>query len=434
MKIILLFFTVACIWGYTTIKKTNEISKTDWKQATTAFKDLNEALQKENGQLWDHSLQGPILLVNRNTRAIIANEKDNSGELSKRGALYVGKLPEDINISNTAFDWNGKRWTMVALPLPETKAKRLNLLIHESFHRIQPLIGFDSLREAQCAHLDSKEGRILLKLELEALKKALISDDPRIHIKNALLFRQYRYQLFPEAKRKENSLELNEGLAEYTGSMLSGRNNSDLKNHFISEIDRFYALPTFVRSFPYFTMPVYGYFMQQPDKKWNLRINENTNLTDFISDFFEVNHLDLTNERIMQIGAMYGIDPITKDETARFVKREEQINKYKRIFLGDSVIVIGLENMKIAFNPSNIMPLESLGTVYPDLRITDSWGILKVDSCGALVNAEWNKVTISYPESITDTLISGKGWRLVLNKPWKLDKIENKYRLIKEKE
>ena len=172
----------------------------------------------------------------------------------------MGKLPENINIANTAFDWNGKRWTMVALPLPETKEERLNLLIHESFHRIQPEIGFDSLYEIQSKHLDVKSGRIYLILELEALKKALGSNEPERHIKNALLFRQYRYKIFPEAKNAENSLEINEGLAEYTGSVLGQRTESDLKKHYISQIDWFFTLPTFVRSFPYFTIPVYGYF------------------------------------------------------------------------------------------------------------------------------------------------------------------------------
>ena len=94
--------------------------------------------------------------------------------------------------------------------------------------------------------------------------------------------------------------------------------------------------------------------------------------------------------------------------------------------------MIGLENMKIGFNPSNIMPLDSFGTVYPNLRITDNWGILEVDSCGALMSPEWNKVIISFPELITDTLISGKGWKLKIDKSWKLDLIDNKYIMTKK--
>jgi len=432
MRITIMILTIMLFYGCSSNVKNNEVSENDWNQAKIAFNELNVALKKEKGQLWNHSLEGPLMFVNRETRTIIANESDNAGELIKRENLFVGKLPKNINIANTAIDWNGKRWTMVALPLPETKEERLNLLIHESYHRIQPTLGFESLNEIQSTHLDSKYGRIYLILELEALKKALSSNEPEIHIKNALLFRQYRYQNFPEAKKAENSLEINEGLAEYTGSILSQRKESDLMKHYISKIDWFYTMPTFVRSFAYVTIPVYGYFMQKTNDSWNQQITRETNLTDFIYDFWGIKYQELTNEDILKLGEQYGIVSIIKNETQREVKKEELKRKYKKIFLSDSVVKIGLENMEIGFNPSNIMPLDSFGTVYPNLRITDNWGILEVDSCGALMSPEWNKITISYPELTTDSLISGKGWRLKLNNSWKLVKHDNKYIMTKK--
>ncbi|SHF51750.1 hypothetical protein SAMN05444274_10626 [Mariniphaga anaerophila] len=432
MKTILTILAITFLWGCNKSSKTNETTDPDWAQAVTAFKELQETLKKENGETWNHSLEGPLIFVNRDTRAIIANESDNSGELVKRENLFVGKLPENINIANTAFDWNGKKWTMVAFPLPDTKEKRLNLLIHESFHRIQPAIGFGSLAEIQSVHLDSKNGRVWLKLELEALKKALDSNEPEIHIKNALLFRQHRYQSFPDAKQAENSLEINEGLAEYTGSILSKRTDSDLKKHYISQIDWFYTLPAFVRSFPYFTIPVYGYFLQKTDKGWNLKITKDTNLTDFFTGFWNVDCQELTDDTILEIGKTYGIDSIIENETERENKKEELKNRYKKKFLSDSVVVIGLEALNLGFDPSNVMPLDSSGTVYPNLRVTDNWGILEVDSCGALIGPAWNKVIISYPELITDTLIYGKGWKLKLNQSWRLDLVDKKYMVTKE--
>lgn len=432
MRKVIMILIIMLSFGCKTKEKKNEISETDWNQTKTAFNELSEALKKEKGELWNHSLEGPLMLVNRETQIIIANVNDNSGKLVERENLFVGKLPENINIANTAFDWNDKRWTMVALPLPETKEERLNLLIHESFHKIQPAIGFDSLNEIQSIHLDTKNGRIYLKLELEALKKALGSTEPDIHIKNALLFRLYRYQNFLDAKKAENSLEINEGLAEYTGSILSQRTESDLTKHFISQIDWFYSMPTYVRSFAYFTIPVYGFFMNKTDKDWNLQVTKNTNLTDFIIGFWKIESPTLKNSNILQLGKEYGIDSIIESETRRELEIEELKSKYKKTFLSDSIVEIGLEDMKIGFNPSNIMPLDSLGTVYPNLRITDNWGILEVDSCGALVSPEWNKVSISYPELITDTLISGKGWRLKLDKTRKLELINNKYIVTKK--
>jgi hypothetical protein len=288
------------------------------------------------------------------------------------------------------------------------------------------------LNEIQNLHLDSKDGRVYLKLELEALKKALKSDNPDIHIKNALIFRQYRHKIFPEARNAENTLEIIEGLAEYTGSILSQRSESDLKNHYYSQIDWFYTMPSFVRSFAYFTVPVYGYFMHKTDKKWNLRLTKNTNLTDFIAQRFGVGHMELSYERISALGKEYGMDSILENENSRELRKEALTNLYKKKFLNDSVVIIGLENMNIGFNPGNIMPLDSFGTVYPNIRVTDNWGILEVDSCGALMSPRWDKVTISYPEVITDSLVLGRGWKLKINNSWKLHKIENGFKMTKK--
>jgi hypothetical protein len=430
-RTILVIIFLSILWGCHNRVQHNVVSEDETATASAAFTEVKDALKTDNGQLWNHPLDGPILLVDRDNRVIIANETDLSGALKKQGTVFTGWLPEQVNIANTAFDWNGKRWTMVALPLPDQKEERLNLLIHELFHRIQPAIGFDSLFEIQSTHLDSKEGRIYLKLELEALKKACLSEDPLPHLKNALLFRQYRYQLFPEARQAENSLEINEGLAEYTGAILSGRDDAALKKHFAEKIDGFYDNPTFVRSFAYYTIPVYGYFMRQTDNRWNLKINRHTNLPDFIIEFFQLTPQNLVLEDIKRIGENYGMDSIIDQETQRQLKHEALVNHYRKIFLGDSVVKISLQNMNIGFNPGNIMPLDTLGTVYPNLRITDNWGILEVDSCGALINPGWNMVTISFPIAISDTEITGRGWNLKLNSGWKLEKTDHGFRVTK---
>lgn len=414
-----------------TNKEPVKVPADDIKQATIAFAELKEALNNEGGRLWNHKLDGPVLLVNRDTRTIIANEKDEKGELTNLGDFYTGRWPENINIANTATDWNGKRWTMVAFPLPELKEERLRLLIHESFHRIQPEIGFDSIEEEHNNHLDTKEGRVFMKLEMEALKQALDSDNPEKHIKNALMFRHYRHQLFPGSEDSENSLEINEGIAEYTGSILCGLNNSEMKKQYSSSIDLFYSIPTFVRSFAYFTIPVYGYFMKQIDEKWNLNISNKTNLTGYISGFFNVPNLKSDINEITRIAKSYNINSINEFEKDREFRRLERIKKYKGLFLGDSIVKIRLEKMDIGFNPGNQMPLDSFGTVYPNLIINDNWGILRVDSLGALVSPDWKYVTISYPEIINDTLIRGKGWKLKLNESWKLEKENMKFMIKK---
>ena len=187
--------------------------------------ELKDATKK-NQNLWNINIYGPILLVNPDTRQLYSNYTDSAGLLKKNGNIYSGNLPAEINIANTAVDWSGRRWAMIMLPLPENKEVRINLLAHELFHKAQPSLGF-KLFNTQNNHLDQRDGRIYLRLELEALKKALQAtndNELKTHLTNAFTFRKYRYSLYPGADTTENLLELNEGLAEYTGLIISGRN------------------------------------------------------------------------------------------------------------------------------------------------------------------------------------------------------------------
>jgi len=433
-KILVLLIAISLLSCNSSTKKSVEINKREIVKYENIFKDLKEYLTKENGKLWSHQLYGPILLVNQNNRIIIANEKDEKGILSKQGQLYIGILPDEINISNTALNWNGKRWTMVMLPLPKDYNERLNLLIHELFHRIQPVIGFANLKTKQSNHLDDLNGRIYLKLELAALTKALESDSTDVRqkdIRNALLFRHYRYKLYPGAKEAENTLDLLEGLAEYTGSILSGRTDKELKKHYVKAINDFYSYPTFVRSFSYKTIPVYGYFMNLKNPNWNKEISKSTNLADFITTFFKVTIPSDLKDTINNIKAEYGFDKISTFEIKRYNERKKLMAEFETKFEKNPTLIIHFENMHIQFDPRNIMPFKDLGTVYPNLRITDNWGILTAKN-GALLGKNWQKVTVADPTEITDTIVKGDGWQLKLDKNWKLIKTGKNYTLKKK--
>ncbi len=398
------------------------------------FNDLKKNLAEENGKLWAHQLYGPIMFVDRNSRTIIANEPDTKGILTKEGNVYIGILPKEINLSNTAHNWNGKRWTMLRLPLPKDYNERLDLLTHELFHRIQPELGFKKINNKNENHLDDKTARVFLKLELNALKKALMTNNDsisQIHIRNALLFRNYRDALFTNEKKEENTLEINEGLAEYTGSILSKRTDKKLKEHYIKAINSFYNNRTFVRSFAYVTIPVYGYFMNKKNPNWNKAITKKTNLTDFITTFFKVTIPTNLKDIVDKLKANYGYDKISAIERERANEHKKLIEKYKTEFLKNPTLTITFEKMNISFDPRNIMPFENLGTIYPSIRITDNWGILTAKN-GALLSKNWDKVMVSVPTSISDTLVEGNGWKIELNTAWKIVKRKNNY-LLKRK-
>ncbi len=410
-----------------------EISNSEIRKYENVFSDLKAHLTKENGELWNHQLYGPILLVDEKNQLLIANEPDSNNVLIKNGKVFTGTLPKEMLVAETTINWNGKLWTMVTLPLPKNHNEQLSIFTHELFHRIQSKIGFENLQQKPCNHLNTLNGRIFLKLELEALKEALRADENNSqtkHLQNAVIFRLYRHQLFPGAKENENSLELNEGIAEYTGTILSNWNDKELKEHYIQEIDTLYTNTTFVRSFAYRTTPIYGYFIKQKNGNWNKEISNKTDLTKYVATQFNVTGSDNLEETINEIKNEYNYQGINNFETEREEKQKELFSKLEAKFQINPILTIPIVSMNISFSPGDLIPFKDIGTVYKNIRITDKWGSLTAED--ALVGKMWKKVVVSEPTEITDTIIKGNGWKLELNEDWKLVKISDNYTLKKK--
>jgi hypothetical protein len=415
-----------------TDKTNNNLTEVEKRIAQT-FSDVDSLLKIDNGKFWNKELYGPIIFIEPETRVFYANENNADNSFEKIGNIYKDSLPADVNIANTALNWNNKRWTMVMLPLPTDRNSRNNLIIHELFHRIQPTIGFENLQEMDNGHLDTYDGRLLLKLELEALEKALLTNDKieRLnHIQNALTFRSQRHKT-EDVKKAENALELNEGLAEYTGIMLSGRNASEMKTHLSESKSNFYTNPTFVRSFAYQTIPNYGYLLSSKKTNWHREINSDSNLTDYFTNAFGI---EIPKDKsIVNITKEfdYNFQQIQEEENEREKLRIERIANLKSKFLEKPTLELPFRNMNISFDPRNITPLENVGTVYPNLRVTDDWGILTVEN-GALLASDWSKVTVSAPNEISDELVSGDGWKLELSSEWKVQNTGTQFKLEKK--
>src|ERR1041385_3795062 len=197
----------------------------DFVVAEKYFQEARRICDEDGGKLWGRSLYGPMIFVDRATLTVVANQGDVEGNLTKKGPVFVGRLPADIPAANTAINWGGVHWSMIFWDaLAEDQYDRDRLMIHESFHRIQDELGLRASNPTN-NHLDSMAGRLWLQLEWRALNRALSRRglERNEAVKDALIFRLYRRALFPRATAEEAALEMNEGLAEYTGVKFSGR-------------------------------------------------------------------------------------------------------------------------------------------------------------------------------------------------------------------
>ncbi len=401
---------------------------------STYFSEIKETTAKHQ-DLWGLDLYGPILFANPQTRELYANMPDSSGLLQQKKSIYTGLLPTNLNISNTSINWSGRSWAMIMIPLPKDKSDRLDLITHELFHKAQPALGF-TMFNPDNNHLDEKNGRIYLQLELEALKKALQSTshtDEIRHLANALLFRKYRRSIYPNADSTENRIELNEGMAEYTGFTLSNRIGATATAHFINSINSFLADKTFVRSFPYETLPVYGYLLNKEKPGWNRSVTIRTDLTSLMIGSFGIQLPADLNAGLAAAEKLYNAQAIILEETRREEEAKKTLASYKSKFIDQPHAVIVFEKMSISFDYRMITPLEDRGSVYPQMRITDKWGVLTVNN-GGLLSPSWDRVTLSKPQSIGSSKITGDGWVLELTSGYSLTKDESNgnYRLIRK--
>ena len=70
-----------------------------------ALREADAICRRDNGALWGVSLRGPMLLVEPATRSVFANQPGGEKELKANGDVFAGKLPDQINVANTAVEW-----------------------------------------------------------------------------------------------------------------------------------------------------------------------------------------------------------------------------------------------------------------------------------------------------------------------------------------
>ncbi len=391
----------------------------DTRLASKYFGEAQALCDRDNNKLWGISLCAPMLFVDRKTRTVVANQADKEGILIKDENVFVGKLPPKVNIANTATEWAGVKWTMVIFPLPEDKIRRANLMAHEMWHRTQNDIGFPSSGAAN-NHLDSRDGRIWLQLEWRALAAALMSRGKQRHqaVANALLFRAHRRTMFPHAASEEREMEMHEGLAEYTGVKLSGSPNL---NQYVVDTDlkKIAQEQTFVRSFAYASGPAYGVLLDETKAEWRKSLKKEDDLGSLLQKRVSIK-LPRNVKQASELRAKnYDVDKLQAFETERDNNRQKLLAEYRAKLVNGAVLELPILKMSMQMNPGTLVPLESLGTVYPDIRIVDAWGILTVTK-GALIKPDFSKIYVSAPSNSSISLIQGDGWMLELNVDWRI--------------
>jgi hypothetical protein len=396
----------------------------DTKLAAQYFRQLKQTSDGDAGKTWGLALYGPIMFVDPRSGSVVANQADLEHKLSPQNGVFVGTLPKEISPANTAIDWAGIHWTMVMWPVSDFRQARERLLLHECFHRLQQKLRLPA-RDAVNTHLDTLNGRIWIQMEWRALERALRQTGvaQKAAIADALLFRTYRRSLFPDSARNENALELNEGLAEYTGVRLSSADLQETAVRANLILRQARNNPTFARSFAYVSGPAYGALLDLSAKPWRTGLSPSADLGVLLQQRYGIS-IRTSEADARAAASRYEGDEIVTIETQQEQRRKQQIADARKKFVDGPVLILSLTgDVNYSYDPNNVIGIDTGIAIYPTLRMVDAWGVLTVtdgawlerDATGQLVRAR-----VAAPADIAARPLKGEGWSLELKDGWEL--------------
>jgi len=400
----------------------------DTARALSALRDARFACESDAGVLWGRSLCGPIALVDRQTRLVIANDTVGQRHFLRVGDAFVTTLPENQYVANTSFPWGGRTWTMVALPLPRDRFARVGLVMHEVFHREQEALG---LRQPDALNnqLDMRPGRTWLRLEYRALARALESlpdqNAARHHAESALIFRAERRSIYPGSDSLEATLEIQEGLPEYTGQRLAMRLTGEGPARVAKFVREYETTPTFVRAFAYGTGPAIGVLLDEFDPKWREEVRKNRDIGALLAQAIHFQRPRDLDKMARARARDYGWDEVDRGEAARDSARAPTMRGYRaRLGAGPVVTLLqSRDSLAWSYDPTELVGFDLQSTVYPSGNFSAPWGKLTVDHGGVLVRNDFSWIRIGLPSTpiaAQASEIKGDGWSLALNPGWSL--------------
>jgi hypothetical protein len=388
--------------------------------AAAVFARAQALCAADGGRLWGVSLCGPLMLADPHTGAAITNTPVPGAR--RVGAYYRLTLARNEPIANAPFEYEGVRFAQVTWPPVHSAAHEAVNLMHESFHRIQPQLGFvvrgaanaDSMIAGDPA-LDTEEGRIWLRGEIHALRAALIaSGAARTRaLANALRMRAYRHAILPGTVAPEHELDIMEGLAESTGIDVglppSRRIAYTLHDMSVVEHARSYA-----RTFFFAIGPAYSELLDAADPHWRRTVTMKTSIAALAARAYGISVTVPSARRAQHILARYGGTVIEAEEAARAAHQAARRATLHAELVSGRTLRMPLQRFKISFNPSTLTPLGRYGSVYHRVRLSAPWGRITVTHGDALIDATFTMLTVAAPASVAGRTLHGRGWVLKL--------------------
>lgn len=387
------------------VAPTGAQAQVDPQLARIYFEEAKAICERDAGRLWGVSLCGPLVIFDPRTGTRATNQPEPAGPPPRFNFFADGPV-----------SWGGQRW--FALPLfllpPDADDVRQQIMLHGMFHRVQPELGLmtdDGFNE----HLDSLEGRVWLRLEWRALRRALESggSSQSEAIADALAFRLERRRLFPGAAENERREEIREGLASYTGVAAWAGTPADARRAAASGLAGADSQQAFVGNFEGASGPAYGVLLDDLLPGWRRQVRNTSDLGDMLAAASDRS----ATADLAGASARYDGMAVRTAEETRDRAQQIRVAELRRRFVDGPVLTMPAVGSGTSSTVGSV-GIPEVGTVFSgNFTMSGRWGRLNANN-GVLRSADGTTLSVPVTAPLEGTTLQGDGWSVTVNPGW----------------
>jgi hypothetical protein len=381
------------------------MAQVDQQRAQEYFKEAQALCERDGGRLWGVSICAPMVIGDARTQTFATSQPPPDVTRPK----LIGLLNGPIQWGDTM--WAALTWDTIANWPARTRGEAF---VHESFHIVQMRLGL-GVETDSAEHLDSVDGRYWMQLEWRALDRALReSGESRARsVCEALAFRQARHTRFPDKVETERALDINEGLASYTGTVLAAPSAADAIARALDLLVAHAGGESFVRTFAYASGPAYGLLLDAAAPGWPRTVRASDDPAALLMRALGVQPVvDATAAAVR-----YGGAELRAAEEQREQQRQARIAELRRQFVDGPVLVMPGAGSGLS-NSLGAVVIPDVGTIYfHAYRMTGEWGALEADK-GVLVSTDGRTRRLPAPVRRDDITVDGDGWTVKAAPGW----------------
>lgn len=425
------------------IKRVVENKKTEPERLRKNIKKellkAKKILLEDNGELWGKNIWSDRIIVLGFDNTIYSL-KPLINSKTTDSIIYYKKIPENtLSFSNAVQEYNGEKYAIVLTNYLDDNS---STIIHELFHTLQHK--HINLNGNPIPYLDNYDAREWLRLEYQSLKNALNAIDLNkekttieTYVNDALIFRKLRQTKYKEYLQNEIEIETSEGLANYTGFILSSYPNK--YKIAISEINQREQAQTYTRPFPYATGPAYGLVFDYLKIDWKIGLDTTYNFLKIYEIKYLKKEIKTSDETIKLAQKRNNYYEINKQEFDRKIKNEKRIKYYTDLFVKKPTLSVELVDSLYgrSFDMNGTIILKEKGIVYSMIKGVDGSknnfgnfstidGKEKLGFSGVLVSFDGKKYTFPTPVKIEKKKITGEFYYIELSEGWEARKVNKK--------